>query len=74
MKIRYGLATLFADSTATRYRRRGLQRDLISVRLKEAHARSCDLATASVSPGSISQRNYERAGFQVAYTKILLVG
>jgi hypothetical protein len=74
MKVRHGLATLFADSTETRCRRRGLQRDLISVRLKEAHAGSCDLATASVSPGSVSQRNYERAGFQVAYTKILLVG
>ena len=74
MKVRYGLATLFADSTAARYRRRGFQRDLISVRLKEAHAQSCDLVAASVSPGSASQRNYERAGFQVAYTKILLVG
>jgi hypothetical protein len=74
MKVRYGLATLFADSTAMRYRRRGFQRDLISVRLKDARAQSCDLATASVSPGSVSQRNYERAGFQVAYTKILLVG
>jgi hypothetical protein len=74
MKIRLGLATLFADSTSARYRRRGFQRELISLRLKDAHAESCDLATASVSPGSASQRNYERAGFQVAYTKVLLGG
>lgn len=74
MTARRGLATLFADSTATRYRRRGYQRELIIARLGEACAQSCDLATASVSPGSASQRNYERAGFQVAYTKVQLVG
>ena len=73
LAVRQGLATLFADSTMARYRRRGSQRDLISARLSEALARGCDLATATVSPASASQRNYERAGFQVAYTKILLV-
>jgi len=74
MTARQGLATLFADSTAKPYRRRGFHRDLIIVRLREARAKACDLATACVSPGSASQRNYERAGFQVAYTKVLLVG
>jgi hypothetical protein len=73
MQAGHGLAVLFADSTAARYRRRGYHRDLITVRLREACAQACDLATATVSPGSASQRNYERAGFQVAYTKILLV-
>jgi hypothetical protein len=33
----------------------------------------CDLATASTLPGSVSQRNYERHGFQMAYTKAVLV-
>jgi predicted acetyltransferase len=69
----HGLAILFADSTAARYRRRGFHRELIAVRLREARTQGCDLAAASVSPGSASQRNYERAGFQVAYTKVLLV-
>ena len=32
-----------------------------------------DLATASTLPGSVSQRNYERNGFRVAYTKAILV-
>jgi GNAT superfamily N-acetyltransferase len=73
MAVRQSLATLFADSTMALYRRRGSHRDLIAARLSEALARGCDLATATVSPGSASQRNYERAGFQVAYTKILLV-
>ena len=40
----------------------------------EAAARGCDLATASTLPGSGSQRNYERTGFQVGYTKVTMVG
>ena len=69
-----GLATLFADSTITHHRRSGLHRELIAARLNEALAQGCDLATASSLPGSGSQRNYERAGFAVVYTRITLVG
>jgi GNAT superfamily N-acetyltransferase len=71
--IRDGLAILFADGTVEAYRRRGLQRELIAARLNEALARGCDMATASAAPGSGSQRNYERMGFTVAYTKVTLV-
>jgi GNAT superfamily N-acetyltransferase len=74
MTIRDGLATLCADGTLGRFRRRGLQSELIVARLNEAAARGCDLATASTLPGSQSQRNYERLGFQVAYTKLTLTG
>lgn len=74
MAVHQRLATLFADSTRVSYRRRGFQRELIAARLEEALAHGCDLAAATVAPGSASQRNYEHAGFQVAYTKILLVG
>jgi GNAT superfamily N-acetyltransferase len=68
-----GLATLFADSVIPVYRRRGLHRELITARLHHARAQGCDLATASTLPGSASQRNYERLGFQIAYTKVTLV-
>jgi GNAT superfamily N-acetyltransferase len=74
MAVCGGLATLFADSTIPRFRSRGLHRELIAARLNEAVALGCDLATATTSPGSQSQRNYERMGFQVVYTKITLVG
>jgi hypothetical protein len=40
--------------------------------LNEALVESCDLAMASTQPGSVSQRNYERAGFQVVYTKVTM--
>ena len=69
-----GLAMLFADSTIPGYRRQGIHRELIAARLHEAVALGCDTAAASTAPGSQSQRNYERIGFQVAYTKITLVG
>ena len=69
-----GLATLFADSTISHHRRGGLHRELIAARLNEALAQGCDLATASTLPGSASQRNYERAGFVVVYTRVTLVG
>lgn len=71
--FRDGLATLFADSTVVQHRREGLHRELIVARLNEAIAQGCDLATASTLPGSGSQRNYERLGFTVVYTKIALV-
>jgi hypothetical protein len=70
----YGsLATLFADSTIARFRRAGMHGELIVARLNEALAQGCELATASTLPGSGSQRNYERLGFEVVYTRMTLV-
>lgn len=74
LAVHGGLATLFADSTIAQFRRQGLHRELIAARLNEAIALGCDTATASTMPGSTSQRNFERLGFQVVYTKVTLVG
>jgi len=52
------------------FHRRGAHAALIRARLAEAAARGCDLITAGTQPGSTSQRDYERQGFLVAYTKI----
>jgi GNAT superfamily N-acetyltransferase len=70
MNVRSGLALLYADSTLEAARGRGLHLALIRARLAHAATLGCDLATASTLPGSISQRNYERAGFRVVYTKL----
>jgi GNAT superfamily N-acetyltransferase len=72
MAIHGGLATLFADGTVVSFRGAGLQGALIRERLRVAAGEGCDLATASTLPGSVSQRNYERNGFEVAYTKEIL--
>jgi GNAT superfamily N-acetyltransferase len=69
LSMHNGLATLFADSTTAAHRRLGLHRELIAARLNEAVAQGCDLATASAMPGGASQRNYERLGFEVVYTR-----
>jgi GNAT superfamily N-acetyltransferase len=72
LAIHGGLATLFADATISSFRRQGFHRELIQARLNEAAAQDCDMATASTLPGSTSQRNYERLGFEVVYTKVVL--
>jgi GNAT superfamily N-acetyltransferase len=65
-----GIAVLFADSTLPRFRGRGTQLALIRARLAAARTAGAELAIASTMPGSISQRNYQRCGFETACTKI----
>lgn len=64
------LAYLFATSTQAPARGRGVQSALIDARLVMAAARGCSLAWVAASPGSASQRNLERAGFGVVYTRV----
>jgi hypothetical protein len=72
MDVHAGLATLFGDSTLVRARGHGLQLALIRHRSRRAAQLGCDLATASVVPGGTSHRNYERAGFQLVYGRVML--
>jgi hypothetical protein len=68
-----GAAMLYGDATLPEGRRCGAQALLIHTRLAHAVQAGCDLAIACTVPGSISQRNYERLGFRVAYTKVLMI-
>jgi GNAT superfamily N-acetyltransferase len=72
MDVHAGLATLFGDATLVHARGHGLQLALIRHRLQRAAQLGCDLATASVVPGGISHRNYERAGFQLIYGRVMV--
>jgi GNAT superfamily N-acetyltransferase len=63
------LAWLSADTTLPGFRRRGVQSTLQRVRLAMARDSGCSLAVTESVPGSASQRNMERLGFQVAYTR-----
>lgn len=67
-----GVAAFHSDSTIPEYRAQGVQTALIRARLAYAASNGCDLACAFTDPGSPSQRNYERHGFSVAYTKVRL--
>lgn len=67
-----GVASLFGASTLPSCRNRGVQAALLAVRLADAAAAGCDLALIHTEPGSPSQRNVERLGFRLAYTKVML--
>jgi GNAT superfamily N-acetyltransferase len=73
VSIHDGLAELFGASTRTPFRNRGAQMALLASRLAEAQRQGCNLATVHTEPGSASQRNVERLGFRLAYTKVHLV-
>jgi GNAT superfamily N-acetyltransferase len=67
-----GVGGLFGASTLPALRRRGVQAALLAERLRWAQLQGCDLVASIAQPGSASQRNIERAGFCVAYTRTKL--
>ena len=64
-----GVGSLAGAATVPRFRGRGCQSALIRRRIADAAADGCDLIAGQAAPGSASQRNMERAGLRVAYTK-----
>lgn len=65
-----GVALLAGASTRTEYRGRGAQAALLHARLAFARTLGCDIAMMGAAPGSSSQRNAERQGFRIAYTRM----
>jgi GNAT superfamily N-acetyltransferase len=70
LAIYEGVALFGGAATVPELRRRGLQTALLQARLRYAFEHGCDLAMMVAEPGSESQRNAERRGFRVAYTRI----
>jgi hypothetical protein len=64
-----GVALLAGASTVPEGRRQGAQNALLDIRLRTAATSGCDLAMMVAAPGSSSQRNAERQGFRIAYTR-----
>jgi GNAT superfamily N-acetyltransferase len=67
--IHEGVALFAGAATVPELRRRGLQAALLQERMRYAYEHGCDLAMMVAEPGSESQRNAERRGFRVAYTR-----
>ena len=63
------VALLAGACTIPQARRLGAQRALLDARLAYAAEQGCDIAALVAQPGSASQRNAERQGFRVAYTR-----
>jgi GNAT superfamily N-acetyltransferase len=63
------MIALGGTSTMPQYRGRGIQTAAIGRRLNRAIAEGCDLAVVVTLGNTTSQRNAERMGFTVAYSK-----
>lgn len=70
---KYGIIALFGAGTLSEYRRRGLQTALLQSRMGLAAKAGCEFAVIVTQGGTISQRNAERLGFQVAYSKATML-
>ena len=70
LTIHAGVALLAGASTVPEGRRKGAQNALLAARLHFAVKNGCDIAMMCALPGSASQRNAERQGFRIAYTRM----
>ena len=69
LTINADVALLAGASTVPAARRQGAQLALLEERLRYAAQRGCTTAMMVAQPGSGSQRNAERHGFRIAYTR-----
>jgi len=72
LRLADGVAQLTGAATVPAHRRRGVQGALLSARLAEAAAAGCDIAVITTQPGSKSQQNAQRRGFDLLYTRAIL--
>jgi GNAT superfamily N-acetyltransferase len=70
LTIHEGVALFGGAATVPELRRRGLQAALLEARMRYAFEQGCDLAMMVAEAGSNSQRNAERQGFRIAYTRL----
>jgi GNAT superfamily N-acetyltransferase len=69
LSLHDGVALFGGASTIPEMRRRGLQAALLEARMRYAFEHGCSLAMMVTEAGSQSQRNAERQGFRIAYTR-----
>ncbi len=72
-RISNSIAQLAGATTAPEHRRRGVQAALLSARLADVAAAGCDIAVVTTLPGTKSQQNVQRHGFDLLYTRATLV-
>ena len=67
------VAQLCGAATLPAHRRRGVQSALTARRLADAGSAGCDIAVMTTLPGSKSAENAQRKGFELLYTRAMLV-
>lgn len=73
LRVSQGVAQLAGAATRPAHRRRGVQMALLARRLEDAASAGCDIAVVTTQPGSKSQQNVQRLGFDLLYTRAVLV-
>jgi ribosomal protein S18 acetylase RimI-like enzyme len=69
----HGVFALCGAGTLAEFRGRGLQTALLRARMAAAVAAGCEYAVVVTQGGTTSQRNAERLGFRVAYSKVTVI-
>ena len=69
----HGVFALCGAGTLAPYRGRGLQTALLRARMAAAWQNDCKYAVVVTQGGTTSQRNAERLGFRVAYSKVTVI-
>ena len=72
-RIEDGVAQLSGAATVPVHRRHGVQSALLRHRLIEAARHGCDIAVVTTQPGSKSQENVQKAGFELLYARAIMV-
>lgn len=67
------VVALCGAGTLAEYRGRGLQTALLRARMAAAAEEGCEYAVIVTQGGTTSQRNAERLGFRVAYSKVTVI-
>lgn len=73
MRMAEGVAQLCGAGTLPEHRRRGVQTAVFRYRIADAARAGCDIAVVTTQPGSVSQQNAQREGFEMLYTRAVLV-
>jgi GNAT superfamily N-acetyltransferase len=73
LRLSEGVAHLCGAATLPAHRRRGIQSALLAARLEIAATAGCDVAVVITEPGSQSQENVQRHGFELLYLRAILV-
>lgn len=71
--LQHRVFALCGAGTLTDYRRRGFQTALLRARMAAAAEAGCEYAVVVTQGGTTSQRNAERLGFHVAYSKVTVI-
>jgi hypothetical protein len=73
LRVSQGIAQFCGASTIPGFRRLGVQSSLLGGRLADARHAGCDVAVVTTAPGSKSNRNAQRQGFELLYPRAVLV-